>query len=84
MRIADVFTHAKHGMDLITALEDSRVGRNRGWWMVIQRLCVGSEIPADMKTLPDILEEDMDLILIILVLFLLFGGGGYWGYRRWR
>jgi len=33
---------------------------------------------------PDILEEDMDLILIVLVLFLLFGGGGYWGYRRWR
>jgi hypothetical protein len=32
----------------------------------------------------DILEETMDLILIILVLFLLFGGGGYWGYRRWR
>ena len=32
----------------------------------------------------DILEEDMDLILIVLVLFLLFGGGGYWGYRRWR
>jgi hypothetical protein len=30
------------------------------------------------------LEEDMDFILIILVLFLLFGGGGYWGYRRWR
>jgi hypothetical protein len=32
---------------------------------------------------PDILEKDMDLILIVLVLFLLFGGGGYWGYRRW-
>jgi len=32
----------------------------------------------------DILEEEMDLILIVLVLFLLFGGGGYWGYRRWR
>jgi hypothetical protein len=31
-----------------------------------------------------VLEEDMDLILIVLVLFLLFGGGGYWGYRRWR
>jgi hypothetical protein len=36
------------------------------------------------KSLPDVLEEDMDLILIVLVLFLLFGGGGYWGYRRWR
>jgi hypothetical protein len=33
---------------------------------------------------PGILEKDMDLILIVLVLFLLFGGGGYWGYRRWR
>ncbi len=33
---------------------------------------------------PDVLEKDMDLILIVLVLFLLFGGGGYWGYRRWR
>ena len=32
----------------------------------------------------DILEEDRNLILIVLVLFLLFGGGGYWGYRRWR
>jgi hypothetical protein len=28
---------------------------------------------------PDMLEKDMDLILIVLVLFLLFGGGGYWG-----
>jgi hypothetical protein len=28
------------------------------------------------------LEEEMDLILIVLVLFLIFGG--YWGYRRWR
>jgi hypothetical protein len=26
----------------------------------------------------------MDLILLIVVLFLVFGGGGYWGYRRWR
>jgi hypothetical protein len=33
---------------------------------------------------PEILEEAMDLILIVLVVFLLFGGGGYWGYRRWR
>lgn len=33
---------------------------------------------------PGVLEENMDLILIILVLFLIFGGGGYWGYRRWR
>ena len=32
----------------------------------------------------DVLEKDMDLILIVLVLFLLFGGGGYWGYKRWR
>jgi hypothetical protein len=32
---------------------------------------------------PDILEKAMNLILIILVLFLLFGGGGYWGYKRW-
>ena len=26
----------------------------------------------------------MDLILIVLVLVLLFGGGGYWGYRVLR
>ncbi len=36
------------------------------------------------NSLKYVLEEDMDLILIILVLFLIFGGGGYWGYRRWR
>jgi hypothetical protein len=30
------------------------------------------------------LEDQMNLILVILVLFLLFGGGGYYGYRRWR
>jgi hypothetical protein len=34
--------------------------------------------------LPDILEANMNLILLVLVLFLLFGGGGYWGFRRWR
>jgi hypothetical protein len=28
-------------------------------------------------------EEDLDLNLIVLVLFLLLGGG-YWGYGRWR
>ena len=31
-----------------------------------------------------ILEAVVDLILLIIVLFLVFGGGGYWGYRRWR
>jgi hypothetical protein len=31
-----------------------------------------------------LLEEAMDLILLIVILFLVFGGGGYWGYRRWR
>jgi hypothetical protein len=31
-----------------------------------------------------VLEEAMELILILVVLFLVFGGGGYWGYRRWR
>jgi hypothetical protein len=30
------------------------------------------------------MEEVMELILIVLVLFLIFGGGGYWGYSRWR
>jgi ABC-type microcin C transport system permease subunit YejB len=29
-------------------------------------------------------EIAMDTILIIVVLFVLFGGGGYWGYSRWR
>jgi hypothetical protein len=38
----------------------------------------------EKKSLPDVWEENMELILIVLVLFLLFGGGGYWGYRRWR
>jgi hypothetical protein len=31
-----------------------------------------------------VLENPMELILIVLVLVLLFGGGGFWGYRRWR
>jgi hypothetical protein len=30
------------------------------------------------------LEVAMELILVVIVLFVLFGGGGYWGYRRWR
>ena len=47
--------------------------------MVIPHLYVQEEhLPLD------VLEKDMDLILIVFVLFLLFGGGGYWGYRRWR
>jgi hypothetical protein len=37
----------------------------------------GGKFPADIQ------EKAMNLILIILVLFLLFGGGGYWGYKRW-
>ena len=55
------------------------VGRIRGWRTVILHPHV-----QEGNFLPDILEEDVDLILIVLVIFLLFGGGGYWGYRRWR
>jgi hypothetical protein len=43
----------------------------------------GGGFPHSIAKCPD-LEQDMELILIALVLFLLFGGGGYWGYRRWR
>jgi len=62
---------------LVTALKNWQVGRIRGWRTLILR-SYGGKFP------PDILEEDMGLIFIVLVLFLLFGGGGYWGYRRWR
>jgi hypothetical protein len=26
----------------------------------------------------------MEILLIVLVLVFLFGGGGYYGFRRWR
>jgi len=29
------------------------------------------------------LEDPMELILIAVVLVLLFGGSGFWGYHRW-
>ena len=38
----------------------------------------------DRRWLSHVLEEVMDIILTVVVLFLVFGGGGYWGYRRWR
>jgi hypothetical protein len=30
------------------------------------------------------MEVAMELILVVIVLFVIFGGGGFWGYRRWR
>jgi hypothetical protein len=30
------------------------------------------------------LGDIMDLVLVLVIVFLVFGGGGYWGYRRWR
>jgi hypothetical protein len=46
--------------------------------MWITRTGLNAELPALE------LEEAMGLLLIVLVLFVLFGGGGYYGYRRWR
>jgi len=51
---------------------------SEGWRIFDQHLCVNQDFT------PHVLEEDMELILIIVVLFVLFGGGGYWGYSRWR
>jgi hypothetical protein len=31
-----------------------------------------------------LLEEAVELLLIVVVLVLLFGAGGFYGYRRWR
>ena len=58
----------------------------------IQR-CVDSEdckifilclFPIREIPLAGVMENTMELVLIIVVLFLVFGGGGYWGFRRWR
>jgi hypothetical protein len=37
-----------------------------------------------LESASKLLEDMMDLILVLLIVFLVFGGGGYWGYRRCR
>jgi hypothetical protein len=61
------------------AAPGDQLRRFRGW----RNSCAA---PTSSRDVPDFIcwRKPMDLILLIVVLFLVFGGGGYWGYRRWR